>query len=180
MPTTYPLNCFVWRTGVWVGSCRGRLINGIAQSQVIRQFYNSQGTFKGTGCDGKAPCSFNIVFANAGLIGYCKNDGKCKNDGNEYTKDGKVPDPSKRLMHRQEGSGSGEQGGTYLLKSGETILSPQPLNVGDQAFRVKRYNDTLFAEYNERHVPDAEQGLEQYDYMMHNLYLEEDEVVSKV
>jgi hypothetical protein len=39
----------------------------------------------------------------------------------------------------------------------------------------------LDAEYNEIHIPDPEQGLEeQYDHRMRNLYLEEDVVTGKV
>lgn len=162
--------------------CAGNILTKTpAQSQVIRQFYNSQASFKGTGCGGTAPCSFNIVFANAGLIDWCDSSAsKCKNDGNEFTKAGKVPDPSKRLIRRQDTNETVEAGGTYLLQSGQTVVSAQPLNVGDRAVRVKRYNETLYAEYNEMHILDPEQGLEQYDYMMPNLYLEEDVVVEKV
>ncbi|KAI0582606.1 DNase-NucA-NucB domain-containing protein [Pyrenophora tritici-repentis] len=127
-----------------------------AQSQVIRQFYNSEGSFKGKGCDSTFPCSFNIVFANAGNIDWCDSTAsKCKNDGNEYTKAGKVPDPSKRLMHRQESyNGTLQVGGMYLLESGQSIVSAQPLSIGDRAFRVKRHNETLYAEYNHMHIPD--------------------------
>lgn len=153
----------------------------IAQSQVIRQFYNSHGTFKGTGCGGTAPCTFSIVFANSGNIDYCDTSRKsCKNDGNEYNKTGKVDGPSRNLTRRQDTDSTIGEGGSYLLKSGQIVVSAQPLNPGDRAVRVKRLNETLFAEYNDLHVTDPEQGLEQYDYMMHNLYLEEDVVVGAV
>lgn len=158
-----------------------QLTNKPAQSQVIRQFYNSQGSFKGTGCGGTAPCAFSIVFANSGNIDFCDTSSKsCKNDGNEYTKAGKVPDTSTKPTRRQDANSTFGEGGSYLLKSGQIIVSAQPLDPGDRAVRVKRVNETLFAEYNDLHVPDPEQGLEQYDYMMHNLYLEEDIVVGKV
>lgn len=160
---------------------RNRLTDKTAQSQVIRQFYNSQGDFRGLGCGGTAPCSFGISFSNSGNIGWCDTSGSsCKNDGNEYTKAGLVPDPSKKLIRRQQVNGTVGEGGSYMLKSGEVIVSPQLLNPGDRALRVKPWNNTLFEEYNEMHVPDEEQGLEQYDYMMHNLYLEEDIVVGKI
>lgn len=156
-------------------------MNELAQSQVIRQFYNSQGTFTGTGCGGTAPCAFSIVFANAGNIGWCDTTrSSCKNDGNEFTKAGKVPDHSKRLMRNQGANSSIGEGGSYVLKSGQIAVSAEPLGTGDVAVWVKPLNETLFAEYNDLHVPDTEQGLEQYDYMMHNLYLEEDVVVGKV
>lgn len=70
--------------------------------------------------------------------------------------------------------------GSYVLESGQVVVSAEPLRPGDVAVWVKRLNQTLFAECNEMHVPDPEQELEQYDYMMGNLYLEEDVVVGKV
>lgn len=91
-----------------------------------------------------------------------------------------MPDPSKKPTRRQDTNSTIGQGGSYLLKSGQIVVSAQPLNLGDRAVRVKRLNETLFAEYNDLHVPDPEQGLEQYDYMMHNLYLEEDIVVRRI
>lgn len=91
-----------------------------------------------------------------------------------------MPDPDTKLMRRQDANITIGEGGSYLLKSGQIIVSAQPLDLGDRAVRVKRINETLFAEYNDLHVRDPEQGLEQYDYMMHNLYLEEDIVVGKV
>ena len=60
------------------------------------------------------------------------------------------------------------QGGKFLLKSVEIIVSPQPLDVEDRAFRVKRHNEILFAEHNEMHVPDADQRLQQYICVMDN------------
>lgn len=123
----------------------------------------------------------SIVFANSGNIDFCDTSVKsCKNDGNEYTKAGKVQDPSTKPTRRQYANSIIEEGGSYLLKSGQIVVSAQPLNSGDRAVRVKRINETLFAEYNDLHVPDPEQGLDQYDYMMHNLYLEEDIVVGSV
>lgn len=91
-----------------------------------------------------------------------------------------MPDPDPKPTRRQDANSTIGEGGSYLLKSGQIVVSAQPLNPGDRAVRVKRLNETLFAEYNDLHVLDPEQGLEQYDYMMHNLYLEEDVVVGSV
>ncbi|KAF2195968.1 hypothetical protein GQ43DRAFT_289178 [Delitschia confertaspora ATCC 74209] len=150
-----------------------------AQSQVVKNFYNSYANFKGLGCDKKYPCTFRISFSNSGNIPWC-NAGpnpKCKNDGNEYNKDGKIPDPKKR--------DTGLVGKRYALASGEIIYSPEPLEIGDIAIRTAPINGTLFEEYNSAHVKrdliDGEETeYDQYEYMMHNLKTIRDEVVGVV
>lgn len=41
----------------------------------------------------------------------------------------------------------------------------------------RTHNSTLFKEQSEIHVPDDNLGLEQYDYMQDDLYLERSEIV---
>jgi hypothetical protein len=139
-----------------------------AQSQVIKNFYNSFANFKGTGCDKKYPCQFDVVFSNAGNIGYCDAKPNCANDGNEYTKGGKA----KRDVE--------PQGGYYKLASGDIIYSPSGTQVGALAYKTVPKNATLFNQHNLNHVPDPDQGDEQYDYMLANLDLVEDPVVEAV
>ncbi|KAL2357427.1 hypothetical protein BJ546DRAFT_1058010 [Cryomyces antarcticus] len=145
-----------------------------AQSQVIRNFYNSYAGFKGKGCGKTAPCHFAVVFANARNIGYCNTTPNCKNDGNEYTKDGKVPDPKKREAP------TGPVGGYYKLASGDVVYAPTGAEVGAMAYRTVRRNETLYDEHNRNHEYSEDQGYEQYDYMMDNLELAEDVVVAIV
>jgi len=140
-----------------------------AQSQVIKNFYNSFVNFKGTGCDKQAPCAFNVVFANAGNIGYCHTSPDCTNDGNEYTKAGEV----KRKR-------DANVGGYYELANGDVIYSPVPVEVGTLGYKTVPRNATLFEQHNMDHVPDPEMGDEQYDYMMDNLDLLETSVVREV
>lgn len=61
-------------------------------------------------------------------------------------------------MRHQDANSTIGEGGSYLLKSGQTVVSAQPLNPGDRAVRVKRLNETLFAEYNDLHIPGSGTG----------------------
>lgn len=142
------------------------------KARLLKTFLNSFADFKGTGCDKKFPCQFNIVFSNAGTIGWCKPSPDCKNDGNEYTKDGKAPDPKKRAEERK--------GGYYRLSSGEVIYAPSGTEVGAVAHRTVPKNATLFFEHNINHIVDHDQGLDQYEYMMDNLGMEEDVVMEAI
>lgn len=142
------------------------------KARLLKTFLNSFADFKGTGCDKKFPCQFNIVFSNAGTIGWCKPSPDCKNDGNEYTKDSKVPGPKKRAEERK--------GGYYRLSSGDVIYAPSGTEVGAVAHRTVPKNATLFFEHNANHIVDHDQGLDQYEYMMDNLGMEEDVVMEAI
>lgn len=137
-------------------------------------FYYSRSKYSAAGCHNKSPCKFDISFKETNNIEWCSPSTKCKNDGNEYTKNGKYPDPKKRTEDEEP------RGGYYKLSSGDVIYSPGGTQIGAVAFRTVLGNATLFDEYNINHVYNPDQGHEQYDYMLHNLDLVEDVVVEAV
>ncbi|PKY03800.1 hypothetical protein P168DRAFT_327839 [Aspergillus campestris IBT 28561] len=122
--------------GNQVNRCVKRHYNS-RQGGVLRQFYYSNGNFKGKGCDGKAPCKFSLSFKNFNKYGYCKKGGSCTNDGNEYTKAG----PAKR---EEEVDASGY----YRLGSGDVIYVPDGAAVGDLVYKAKftNSNGTMIAD----------------------------------
>lgn len=65
---------------------------------------------------------------------------------------------------------------TYRLRSGREITVPDEFESGHKVLLPSAHNATLFHEHTERHVRDLDAGHEQYDYMLENLYLEEDYV----
>ncbi|KAJ5191045.1 uncharacterized protein N7498_010030 [Penicillium cinerascens] len=136
------------------------------QGQGLRQFYNSQGSFKGDGLGGNKG-GYTVGFANAGTIQYCIGT-NCANDGKEYTRNGLAK--RDRIQRRNAG-------GLYKLNNGATFYAPSGAEVGDIVWTPKSHNKTLSLEMSKSHVFDPDQGLEQYEYMMFNMYTERSEVV---
>lgn len=110
-----------------------------AQSNVLKQFYYSQGSYKGVGLGG-SPGSFNLAFANYGNIKYCGFQPDCTNDGNEYNKNGAVPDtpPSKRGDAAQE-----HPDNVYVTQKGKTIHVPVGANAGDRVWTPLSYDEDM-------------------------------------
>lgn len=95
------------------------------QGSILKQFYYSQGQFKGKGCNRKAPCKFSVSFKQFSKHQYCRKGASCKNDNNEFTKSG----PAKR---DEEVDASGY----YRLGSGEIIFAPDGAAVGDLVYQA--------------------------------------------
>ncbi|CAK4023169.1 Hypothetical predicted protein [Lecanosticta acicola] len=146
--------------------CVPRLQNNY-QGQALRQFYNSQGSFDEDGLGGKEG-AFSISFGNVGGIRYCGTRPNCANDGHEFTQGGLA----KRSGEASNG-GRLATGGWYRLSNNETMHAPGGANVGDIVHTPKPINRTLSAQYAQNHVYDPDQGLEQYEYMQHNMYTEQ-------
>ncbi|OBS29451.1 hypothetical protein FPOA_03387 [Fusarium poae] len=139
------------------------------QGQVLKQFYNSQGSFDEVGLGGNKG-HFTIGFGNPGDSPYCSPNTDCVNDGHEYTRDGLAR--RSHIIKRKDKSF-----GYYKLKSGGTFFAPSGAKPGDLVFTPRFHNRTLGRELSRKHVFDPERGLEQYEYMMGNMYTDRDEVV---
>ncbi|KAG8677551.1 hypothetical protein FPOAC2_03684 [Fusarium poae] len=139
------------------------------QGQVLKQFYNSQGSFDEVGLGGNKG-HFTIGFGNPGDSPYCSPNTDCVNDGHEYTRDGLAR--RSHIIKRRDKSF-----GYYKLKSGGTFFAPSGAKPGDLVFTPRFHNRTLGRELSRKHVFDPERGLEQYEYMMGNMYTDRDEVV---
>lgn len=137
------------------------------QGQALRQFYNSQGSFDDVGLGGNKG-TYNVGFANVGGIRYCLAGANCANDGEEYTRSGLAK--RDRIQRRNAG-------GFYKLNNGGTFYAPSGADAGDIVWTPKSHNKTLSLEMSKSHTFDPNQGLEQYEYMMHNMYTEQSEVV---
>ncbi|KAI7214137.1 hypothetical protein KC333_g6175 [Hortaea werneckii] len=123
------------------------------QGAALKQFYNSQGSFDNTGLNG--------VVATR----------NCANDGEQYNRNG---------LAKRDHSVSRRRntiGGHYKLSSGQTLYAPGGASVGDIVWTPRSINRTLHMEMTRDHVFDPDQGLEQYDYMQHNMASDRDEVV---
>lgn len=69
-------------------------------------------------------------------------------------------------------------GGFYKLDNGATFYAPSGADVGDIVWTPRSLNKTLSLEMTENHIFVPDQGLEQFEYMMHNMYSERNEVIS--
>lgn len=141
------------------------------QGARLQQLYNSKGPWKNNqGLNGKAPAEFKQTFSNAGNLKYCAGpSADCTNDGLQYDKDGKIPGGKKKRdvpVPRK----------TYRLGGGEHVTVPEDFDIGHPVLLPRVHNSTLFTEQSENHKYDENAGLEQYDYMVDNLYFDEDHV----
>lgn len=68
-------------------------------------------------------------------------------------------------------------GGFYKLNNGATFYAPSGADVGDIVWTPRSLNKTLSLEMTENHIFVPDQGLEQFEYMMHNMYTERNEIV---
>jgi hypothetical protein len=84
---------------------------------------------------------------------YSGGGGSCTPDGNERS----LPDTPM----------------TYKLASGGTIVVPSGAVPGQRVWQLRAHNETLWNEYTQSHVLDEEAGLEQYEYMLANLFFAE-------
>lgn len=57
-----------------------------------------------------------------------------------------------------------------------SIYVPDGAKMGDIVWTPRAHNSTLFDERTRTHLPDVLQGLEQYEYVQDNLYLERSEI----
>lgn len=136
----------------------------------LYQLFNSNGPWKnGQGLNGSPPAVFHQTFANSGELAYCSGLGAkdCLNDGLEYDKNGRIADTaSNRTRPRQQIQ--------YRLGSGELITIPDEFEIGHRVWLPREHNSTLLVQQAEAHVYDHSRGLEQFDHMEDNLYMQED------
>lgn len=133
------------------------------------------GRFAGI-CLGGKQGPFQISFANGGNLQYCKSPTAtpdCTNDGNEYDRNGKANENKKR-NEKLEGDSAAEH---CLLSNGQDLFVPDGAKVGDIVWTPRAHTSTLFDEHTTTHMLDVNQGLDQYDYMQDNLFLERSEIV---
>lgn len=137
----------------------------------MSQFYQSHGSFDDVGLGGN-PGTFNVGFANAGGIPYCGST--CKPDGKQYNKHGQI---KRRSNDRRSEFETRNAVTLYKLDNGNTFYAPSGAEPGDIVWTPLSHNKTLHAEMVNNHVFNPDQGLEQYDYMQHNMYTERATVV---
>jgi hypothetical protein len=94
---------------------------------------------------------------------YSGGGGSCTPDGNEII--GPNNPPAKRSLP--------DTPMTYKLASGGTIVVPSGAVPGQRVWQLRAHNETLWNEYTQSHVLDEEAGLEQYEYMLANLFFAE-------
>lgn len=70
-----------------------------------------------------------------------------------------------------------EKGGWYELSNGKTFYAPDGASPGDVVSTPTSINETLHTEMIKNHVHDEYRGLDQYEYMQHNLQIDEAYVV---
>ncbi|KKA23184.1 hypothetical protein T310_2777 [Rasamsonia emersonii CBS 393.64] len=151
------------------------------QGALLKNFYYSQGRFSSVGLGGR-PGHFQISFSNVGHLQYCKSatgTPDCTNDGNEYDRNGKAHDKKKR-DDADSNDGTQDPPNHYLLSDGRDIYVPGGAEIGDHVWTPRARNASLFDEMLDADEPDDSQGLEQYDYMLHNLYLENATIVAVI
>jgi hypothetical protein len=61
----------------------------------------------------------------------------------------------------------------YRLRSGEIITVPDEFEIGHHVLIPREHNSTMLTEQADAHKYDRERGLEQFDHMMDNLYMDE-------
>lgn len=103
-------------------------------------------------------------------MNYCADDGNCTPDNNEV--EGPNNPPARRAPPAPMP--------TYILASGSRVAIPAGAYEGQTAWRVRATNHTLWMEQSESHVRDDDVGYEQYEYMLSNLFMEQDTVVGLV
>lgn len=106
-----------------------------AQSNVLKQFYYSQGSYSGTGLGGQ-PGQFTLSFANYGDVKYCGFEEDCKNDGNQYNRNGEIAD--KKDSKRGAGMLN-----TYVTEKGQIIHVPGGAFPGDRVWTPDSYDEDL-------------------------------------
>lgn len=151
------------------------------QGAFLSQLFGSTGPWANNqGLNGKAPARFRQIFANAGNIQYCSATRvDCGPDGEEWDRNGQITAPSWGRggpSSRHEILVLTQHHHNYRLASGIDISAPDFLERGHRVLVPSARNTTHFVEQSESHVYDPEKGLEQYDYMLDNLYFLEDVV----
>lgn len=149
------------------------------QGARLYQLFNSKGPWKNSqGLDGSPPAEFQQSFSNSGEIAYCsgKHNGKdCQNDGLQYDRRGKIVDSLSNCTNTVP-----RELFQYRLRSGEIIEVPDEFEVGHRVWLPREHNSTLLVEQSEVHVYDRARGLEQFEHMLDNLYMEEDFVEERL
>lgn len=98
---------------------------------------------------------------------YSGGGGSCTPDGNEIV--GPNNPPAKRDLP--------DTPTTYILASGGTIVVPSGAIPGQRVWRLQVHNVTLWEEHTNSHVLDEVAGLDQYEYMLANLFFAETTIV---
>ncbi|PLN84999.1 hypothetical protein BDW42DRAFT_161413 [Aspergillus taichungensis] len=138
------------------------------QGNILKQFYYSQGQFKGKGCNRKAPCQFSVSFKQFSNQSYCRKGASCKNDNNEFTKSG----PAKR---EEEVDASGY----YRLGSGEIIFAPDGAAVGDVVYQATFTNSNATMSF-ESSAQGGDDDADDVDDEDDEFEVEEDTIVEEV
>jgi hypothetical protein len=151
----------------------------VGQGARLNQLFNSNGPWKnGQGLNGSLPAPFRQSFSNSASVTCCggaASGDACLNDGLQYDVNGKIVDAiAKRsdMVPREHIQ--------YRLRSGETITVPDEFEIGHCVLIPREHNSTMLTEQAEAHTYDKDRGLEQFDHMMDNLYMDEDFVEERL
>jgi hypothetical protein len=124
------------------------------------------------------PADFKQSFSASSTLTYCSgatSGDACLNDGLQYDANGKIVDLiAKRADHVPQ------KHFTYRLHSGETITVPDEFEIGHRVLLPREHNSTLLVVQSETHESDDARGLEQFEYMTENLFVDDDYVVERL
>ncbi|KAL1617158.1 hypothetical protein SLS54_007935 [Diplodia seriata] len=167
------------------------------QGGVINAFY------KKAYCGG-GPCTFTAKFSNAGNINLCKamNGDKSVCTSDEAKNEEVVGPGGEADDGDQAGDGTDDDNGQpedgdpgttkrsaapgevlhprYLTSSGVEVEIPGGARIGQRAVTVLPRNATLWDEQAEGHAYDPDDEDDEYDYMMDNLDVRDDTIVSQL
>jgi hypothetical protein len=124
------------------------------------------------------PAQFKQSFSASSTLTYCggaTSGDACLNDGLQYGESGKIVDAIAKRADQVP-----REHFTYRLHSGQTITVPDVFEIGHRVLLPREHNSTLLVEQSEIHNYDDAQGLEQFDYMTDNLFVDEDYVVERL
>jgi hypothetical protein len=142
------------------------------QSTRLTHFFNSNGPWSsGQGLNGQPPAQVRQTLSNSGGLTYgggVIHGDACLNHGLQYDVNSWIVDAiAKRsdLVPREHFG--------YRLPSGEVITVPENMGIGHRVILPREYNSTLFVEQSEAHDYDESRGLEQFNYVTGNLYVDQ-------
>jgi hypothetical protein len=144
----------------------------------LNQLFNSNGPWKnGQGLNRSPPARFRQSSSSPASVTYCggaTSGDVCLNDGLQYDVNGKIVDASVKRSNMVS-----REHIQYRLRSGE-ITVPDEFEIGHRVLIPREHNSTMLTEQAEAHTYEQDRGLEQFDHMMDNLYMDEDFVEERL
>ncbi|KAH6663402.1 hypothetical protein B0J14DRAFT_707143 [Halenospora varia] len=127
-------------------------------------------------CQNKAPCNFQVFFANMGNVPHCNpnGSGNCNADSAEQCS-GAINIIERREYTAIEARGTAMNGtfipgpAQFRTYDGVLLTAPHGGTIGQAVYKPVPINETLYEEHIEDHEYDGDAGLVQFDYITANM-----------